>query len=176
MENKLLNELNSEIANKLGVDKLNIIYKVSDKAKSKFGHCRYIEFNTYLINLSSFILGTEMEKDTICHELCHAYDHAYIKSQPDNQDLNPHGISWRMMMDAVFGYKNVKGTGIHDKGLKIIKIASNHYDVYCNGNKRAIIKVNGKELSIRDNKNEFFQNQKDEEYYIHHFVNFLRNK
>ncbi len=170
MENKLLNELNSEISTKLGVSKLNIQYKISTSAKSKFGHCRCINFYTYLINLSSFILGTEMERDTICHELCHAYDHAYVKSQPGNQDLNPHGIAWKMMMEEVFGYKNVKAQGIHNKGIKLIKINSNHYDIYENGNKKAIIKINGKELSIRNNKNEFFENEKNEVYYIEHFL------
>ena len=78
----ILEQMNSKISNTLKVPKLKITYKISEKAKAKFGHCRYIEHGHYLINLSSFILNTELEKDTICHELCHAYDHHYFKSLP----------------------------------------------------------------------------------------------
>ena len=111
--NILLEQMNYKIAEDLGVPELKITYKVSEKAKAKFGHCRYIDFGHYLINLSSFILGTSLEKDTICHELCHAYDHHYFKSRPGNIDPAPHGIAWKMLMEKVFGYSNVKAQGIH---------------------------------------------------------------
>jgi len=86
MKNELLNELNIEIANKLGVEPLTITYQVSNKAKSKFGHCKYSKVKGYIINLSEWILNSEMERDTICHELCHAYDHAYF-----GVPTGPHG-------------------------------------------------------------------------------------
>ena len=109
----LLEQMNQKISNNLELPKLKITYKVSEKAKSKFGHCRYIEPGHYLINLSSFILNTELEKDTICHELSHAYDHHYFKSLPQNNDPAPHGIAWKMLMEKVFGYVDVKAQGIH---------------------------------------------------------------
>ena len=114
----LLEQMNQKISNNLELPKLKITYKVSEKAKSKFGHCRYIEPGHYLINLSSFILNTELEKDTICHELSHAYDHHYFKPLSQNNDPAPHGIAWKMLMEKVFGYVDVKAQGIHQSNSK----------------------------------------------------------
>jgi predicted SprT family Zn-dependent metalloprotease len=151
----ILEQMNSKISNTLKVPKLKITYKVSEKAKSKFGHCRYIEPGHYLINLSSFILDTELEKDTICHELCHAYDHHYFKPLPHNNDPAPHGIAWKMMMDQVFGYVNVKAQGI---------------DLYIEGNKKAMFKISGKMVNIRTPQNKIFDNVLEEEKYMTIFI------
>ena len=45
----LLEKMNTKISNDLEVPKLKITYKVSEKAKSKFGHCRYIEQGHYFV-------------------------------------------------------------------------------------------------------------------------------
>lgn len=174
MENKLFEQLNEEISSKLGVDKLKITYQISERAKNKFGHCKYdVKSNSFVINVSRFIIGTEMEKDTLCHELAHAYDIAYIKSY-SNDDPQPHGVAWKMIMDKVFGYKNIRATGLHNKGIKIIKTSQNQYNIYEGSKKRAIIKVNGNLFEIKNDKNEFFDNIKDEEYYMHHFSNYIK--
>ena len=173
MENTNLVKLNQQISNTLGVKPLKITYKVSKKAKSKFGHCRYIKPGHYLINLSSFILGTELEKDTICHELCHAYDHHYFKSLPENNDPKPHGIAWKMLMKEVFGYDNVKAQGIHQSNSKsndLVKINNNTFDLYVNGTKKAIFKISNKMVEIRTPQNKFFDNILEEEKYMNIFV------
>ena len=171
----LLEQMNLKISNDLGVPPLKITYKVSERAKSKFGHCRYLEPGHYLINLSSFILGTELEKDTICHELCHAYDHFYFKSSPQNGDPNPHGVAWKMLMEKVFGYANVKAQGIHQSNSsKLIKVGDGRFDLYIKGNKKAIFEVVDDVLSIKTPNNKFFNNISEEEKYVSVFVNLYK--
>lgn len=171
MNNKLIDKYNAEIAYKLNVEPLKIIYQVSNKAKSKYGHCRYVaKEHSYIINLSSWILNTEMEKDTICHELCHAYDHAYFGMR-----TNPHGRIWRALMSEVFGYKNVKAQGIHNKEIKLVKVGINHYNLYENDNMKAIFKINNGLVEIRDKDNKYFECQNNEEYYMKHFIETYRN-
>ena len=60
-------------------------------------------------------MNTKLEKDTIAHELCHAYDHHYFKLEKETAGLDPkpHGYVWKELMDKVFGYKDVKAQGIH---------------------------------------------------------------
>ena len=172
--NILLEQMNYKIAEDLGVPELKITYKVSEKAKAKFGHCRYIDFGHYLINLSSFILGTSLEKDTICHELCHAYDHHYFKSRPGNIDPAPHGIAWKMLMEKVFGYSNVKAQGIHQldsESTKLIKVGEGRFDLYIKGDKKAIFKIlNNNMVDIRTPQNKFFNNTSKEEKYMNMFI------
>lgn len=175
--NTLLEQLNTKISNDLEVPKLKITYKVSEKAKSKFGHCRYIEPGHYLINLSSFILNTEMEKDTICHELSHAYDHHYFKSLPYNNDPSPHGIAWKMIMKDVFGYNNVKAQGIHNSNLKsnkLLKVGEGAFDLYIKGNKKAMFKISNNMVDIRTPQNKFFSNTLEEEKYMSIFINLYK--
>ena len=175
----ILEQMNSKISNTLKVPKLKITYKVSKKAKSKFGHCRYIERGHYLINLSSFILNTELEKDTICHELCHAYDHHYFKPLPHNNDPAPHGIAWKMMMDQVFGYVNVKAQGIHQsnsKSNKLLKVGDGMFDLYIEGNKKAMFTVENKTVYIRTPQNKIFDNVLEEEKYMTAFINLYKRK
>jgi predicted SprT family Zn-dependent metalloprotease len=177
MENTNLKELNHQIAKSLGVKPLKITYKISDKAKSKFGHCRYIEQGHYLINLSSFILNTELEKDTICHELCHAYDHHYFKSLSQNNDPAPHGIAWKMLMEKVFGYVDVKAQGIHQSNSKLnelIKVGNKMFDLYIEGNKKAIFKISDNIVAIRTPQNKFFDNILEEEKYMAMFINLYK--
>ncbi len=172
--NTLLEKMNTKISNDLEVPKLKITYKVSERAKSKFGHCRYIEPGHYLINLSSFILNSELEKDTICHELSHAYDHHYFKSIPQNNDRAPHGIAWKMLMKEVFGYEDVKAQGIHQSNSKsnnLVKVGNGMFDLYIEGNKKAMFKVSNGMVSIRTPQNKFFNNVLDEEKYMSVFCN-----
>ena len=176
MKNKLLEKLNTKIADDLGVEELKITYKVSEKAKSKFGHCRYIEHGHYLINLSSFILNTELEKDTIAHELSHAYDHHIFKSDPSNDDPTPHGIAWKMLMDKVFGYKDVKAQGIHKsnpKYNKFINKGNGEFDLYVKGYKKAVFSIDGDLYSIKTPSNQYFKNKIVEEEYMQLFGEFL---
>jgi hypothetical protein len=175
--NILLEQMNYKIAEDLGVPELKITYKVSEKAKAKFGHCRYIDFGHYLINLSSFILGTSLEKDTICHELCHAYDHHYFKSRPGNIDPAPHGIAWKMLMEKVFGYTNVKAQGIHQSNPqsgKLIKTGEKTYALYIQENKKAIFEISYNMVSIRTPENKFFDDVSKEEKYIYLFMSLLK--
>jgi predicted SprT family Zn-dependent metalloprotease len=177
MKNQNLINFNCQIAESLGVEPLKITYKVSERAKSKFGHCRYIEQGHYLINLSSFILGTELEKDTICHELCHAYDHHYFKSLSQNNDPAPHGIAWKMLMDKVFGYVNVKAQGIHPSNSnsnELIKVGNGMFDLYIEGNKKAMFKISDNIVTIRTPQNKFFDNILEEEKYMNIFVNLYK--
>jgi predicted SprT family Zn-dependent metalloprotease len=172
--NTLLEQMNIKISKNLKVPKLKITYKVSEKAKSKFGHCRYIEPGHYLINLSSFILGTELEKDTICHELCHAYDHFYFKSL--NNDPAPHGVAWKMLMKEVFGYVNIKAQGIHQsKENELIKTGDGMFDLYVNGNKKAMFTVENNIIYIRTPQNKFFNSVLEEEKYMTAFFNLYKN-
>jgi predicted SprT family Zn-dependent metalloprotease len=176
MGSTLLEKMNTKISNDLEVPKLKITYKVSEKAKSKFGHCRYIEQGHYLINLSSFILSTELEKDTICHELCHAYDHHIFKSDPSNDDPTPHGIAWKMLMDKVFGYKDVKAQGIHKsnpKYNKFINKGNGVFDLYVKGYKKAVFSIDGDLYSIKTPSNQYFKNKIVEEEYMQLFGEFL---
>ena len=175
--NTLLEQMNQKISNDLELPKLKITYKVSEKAKSKFGHCRYIEQGHYLINLSSFILSTELEKDTICHELCHAYDHHYFKSLPQNNDPAPHGIAWKMLMEKVFGYVDVKAQGIHQSNPnsnELIKIGNGMFDLYIEGNKKAMFKISDNMVDIRTPQNKFFNNILEEEKYMTMFINLYK--
>jgi len=166
----LLEEMNSQISKDLGVPKLKITYKVSEKAKSKFGHCRYLEPNHYLINLSSFILGTDLEKDTICHELCHAYDHFYFKPQIGHLDPHPHGNTWKQLMDKVFGYKNIKAQGLHvsnsNDTIKLINKGNGNYDLYINGNGKAKFNLTNNMVNIRNYKNQFFKTEVEEQKFM----------
>ena len=175
--NILLEQMNTKIADNLGVPELKITYKVSEKAKSKFGHCRYIDSGHYLINLSSFILDTPLEKDTICHELCHAYDHHYFKSIPGNTDQSPHGMAWKMLMEKVFGYTNVKAQGIHQSNPqsgKLIKTGEKTYALYIQENKKAIFEISDNMVSIRTPENKFFDDVSKEEKYIYFFMSLLK--
>lgn len=175
--NTLLEQMNTKISNDLEVSKLKITYKISERAKSKFGHCRYIEQGHYLINLSSFILGTELEKDTICHELCHAYDHHYFKSLPQNNDPTPHGITWKMLMKEVFGYVDVKAQGIHQSNSKsndLIQTGNGMFDLYIEGNKKAMFKTSDNMVDIRTPQNKFFDNILEEEKYMTMFINLYK--
>jgi predicted SprT family Zn-dependent metalloprotease len=177
MKNTNLKELNQQIAKSLRVKPLKITYKISEKAKSKFGHCRYIEPGHYLINLSSFILNTELEKDTICHELCHAYDHYYFKSLPQNNDPAPHGIAWKMLMEKVFGYVNVKAQGIHQsnsRSQELLKVGNGMFDLYIKGNKKAIFKISDNMVDIRTPQNKFFDNILEEEKYMTMFIDIYK--
>ena len=177
MENTNLKELNQQIAKSLRVKPLKITYKISERAKSKFGHCRYIEPGHYLINLSSFILDTELEKDTICHELSHAYDHHIFKSDPKNNDPAPHGIAWKMLMKEVFGYDNVKAQGIHQsnpKSNELIKVGEGVYDLYVEGNKKAMFKISNNMVDIRTPQNKFFNSVLEEEKYMAMFINLYK--
>lgn len=170
----LLEQMNQKISNNLELPKLKITYKVSEKAKSKFGHCRYIEPGHYLINLSSFILNTELEKDTICHELSHAYDHHYFKSLPQNNDPAPHGIAWKMLMKEVFGYVDVKAQGIHQSNSKsntLLEVGKGMFDLYIEGNKKAMFKILNNMVDIRTPQNKFFDNIFEEEKYMTMFIN-----
>jgi hypothetical protein len=174
MKNELLNELNIEIANKLGVEPLTITYQVSNKAKSKFGHCKYSKVKGYIINLSEWILNSEMERDTICHELCHAYDHAYF-----GVPTGPHGYVWKKLMSEVFGYQNVKAQGFHSKDskdVKLIDLGSNQFKLLENGYERAYFKVNDDMVQIRDNHNKYFESEKKEEYYMGQFIKLYQVK
>ena len=174
--NSLLEQMNTKISKDLEVPKLKITYKVSEKAKSKFGHCRYIEPGHYLVNLSSFILGTELEKDTICHELCHAYDHHYFKSLPQNNDPAPHGVAWKMLMKEVFGYVDIKAQGIHQsKENELIKTGDGMFDLYVNGNKKAIFKVSNDIVDIRTPQNKIFSSILEEEKYMNMFFSLYKN-
>ena len=169
----LLEQMNQKISNNLELPKLKITYKVSEKAKSKFGHCRYIEPGHYLINLSSFILNTELEKDTICHELSHAYDHHYFKSLPQNNDPAPHGIAWKMLMEKVFGYVDVKAQGIHQSNSKsntLLEVGKGMFDLYIEGNKKAMFKVLNNMVDIKTPQNKFFDNILEEEKYMTMFI------
>jgi len=177
MKNTNLKELNQQIAKSLRVKPLKITYKISEKANSKFGHCRYIEPGHYLINLSSFILNTELEKDTICHELCHAYDHYYFKSLPQNNDPAPHGIAWKMLMEKVFGYVNVKAQGIHQsnsRSQELLKVGNGMFDLYIKGNKKAIFKISDNMVDIRTPQNKFFDNILEEEKYMTMFIDIYK--
>jgi len=178
MENKLLENLNTKISNDLGVEKLKIKYEVSTKAKSKFGHCKYIGPNHYLINLSSFILDTELERDTIAHELCHAYDHHYFKLAPEiaGLDPKPHGDVWKMLMDKIFDYSDVKAQGIHKSNPKFnefIDKGKGEWDLYVKGYKKAIFKIKGNNCSIKTPTNKYFENILEEEKYVSLFGEFL---
>jgi predicted SprT family Zn-dependent metalloprotease len=170
----LLEKMNTKISNDLEVPKLKITYKISKKAKSKFGHCRYIEPGHYLINLSSFILNTELEKDTICHELCHAYDHHIFKSDPRNNDPAPHGIAWKMLMKEVFGYVNVKAQGIHVSNyndvIKLINKGKGDYDLYINGSGKAKFNLINNMVNVRNYKNQFFKTEVEERKYMTIFI------
>ena len=173
----LLEQMNQKMSNNLELPKLKITYKVSEKAKSKFGHCRYIEPGHYLINLSSFILDTELEKDTICHELCHAYDHHYFKSLPQNNDPAPHGIAWKMLMNEVFGYVDVKAQGIHQSNPKLnelLNVGDGMFDLYIKGNKKAIFKISDNMVNIRTPQNKFFDNTLEEEKYMTMFISLYK--
>jgi len=177
MRNTNLIKLNKQIAESLGKEPLKITYKVSEKAKSKFGHCRYIEPGHYLINLSSFILGTELEKDTICHELCHAYDHHYFKSLPQNNDPAPHGTAWKMLMKEVFGYVDVKAQGIHQSNSKeneLIKTGENNFSLYVKGDKKAIFTISNNMVNIKTPQNKFFDSILEEEKYMTMFINLYK--
>ena len=177
MKNTNLKELNQQIAKSLRVKPLKITYKISEKAKSKFGHCRYIEPGHYLINLSSFILNTELEKDTICHELCHAYDHHIFKSDPRNNDPAPHGVAWKMLMEKVFGYIDVKAQGIHQlnsKSNELIKVGNGMFDLYIEGNKKAMFKISDNMVDIRTPQNKFFDNILEEEKYMTMFIDIYK--
>ena len=178
MKNKLLEKLNTKISNDLGVEKLKIKYEVSTKAKSKFGHCKYIEPKHYLINLSSFILNTELEKDTIAHELCHAYDHHYFKLGPETAGLdpNPHGEAWKRLMDKVFGYKDVKAQGIHKSNPKFNKFIDKGegcFDLYIKGYKKAVFTVEGDSFFIKTPSNGYFESELEEDKYMQLFGEFL---
>jgi predicted SprT family Zn-dependent metalloprotease len=173
----LLEKMNNKIANDLEVPKLKITYKVSEKAKAKFGHCRYIEPGHYLINLSSFILDTELEKDTICHELSHAYDHHIFKLDPRINDPAPHGIVWKMLMEKVFGYVDVKAQGIHQSNSRsneLIKVGNGMFDLYIEGNKKAMFKISDNMVTIRTPQNKFFNNILEEEKYMTMFINLYK--
>jgi len=175
--NNLIEQMNTKISKDLEVPKLKITYKVSEKAKSKFGHCRYIEPGHYLVNLSSFILDTELEKDTICHELCHAYDHHYFKSLPQNNDPAPHGIAWKMLMKEVFGYVDVKAQGIHQSNSKeneLIKTGENNFSLYVKGDKKAIFTISNNTVDIRTPQNKFFDSILEEEKYMTMFINLYK--
>ena len=178
MKNLLLEKLNTKISDDLGVEELKIKYEVSTRAKSKFGHCKYIEPKHYLINLSSFILDTELEKDTIAHELCHAYDHHYFKlgTETAGCDPKPHGDAWKMLMDKVFGYKDVKAQGIHksnSKYNKFIDKGNGGYDLYVKGYKKAVFSIDGGLFSIKTPSNQHFESKIVEEKYMQLFGEFL---
>ena len=173
----LVEKMNLKISKDLGVPKLKIKYTVSEKAKSKFGHCKYLGLDQYEINLSSFILGTSLEKDTTCHELCHAYDHHYFKSIPGNTDSAPHGMAWKMLMEKVFGYTNVKAQGIHQSNPqsgKLIKTGEKTYALYIQENKKAIFEISDNMVSIRTPENKFFDDVSKEEKYIYLFMSLLK--
>lgn len=175
--NTLLEQMNTKISNDLEVPKLKITYKISERAKSKFGHCRYIEPGHYLINLSSFILNTELEKDTICHELCHAYDHHIFKSDPRNNDPAPHGVAWKMLMEKVFGYVDVKAQGIHQSNSKsneLLNVGDGMFDLYIEGNKKATFRILNNMVNIRTPQNKFFNNTLEEEKYMAMFINLYK--
>ena len=166
----LIEKMNLKISKDLGVPKLKIKYTVSEKAKSKFGHCKYLGLDQYEINLSSFILGTSLEKDTTCHELCHAYDHYYFKSVPNNTDFSPHGTAWKMLMDKVFGYQNIKAQGIHVNNsndvIKLINKGKGDYDLYINGNGKAKFNLINNMVDIKNYKNQFFKTEVEERKYM----------
>jgi predicted SprT family Zn-dependent metalloprotease len=178
MKNLLLEKLNTKISDDLGVEKLKIKYEVSTRAKSKFGHCKYIEPKHYLINLSSFILDTELEKDTIAHELCHAYDHHYFKlgTETAGCDPKPHGDAWKMLMDKVFGYKDIKAQGIHKSNSKYNKFigkGNGGYDLYVKGYKKAVFSIDEGLCSIKTPSNQHFESKIVEEKYMQLFGEFL---
>jgi len=132
---ELLDNYNNEIADKLGVDLIPIHLQISQTAKSKFGHFTYSrKKDQFIINISSFIIGTTLEHDTLKHELCHAYDFVYLKQDPRTYDPQPHGKAWKAMMEQVFGFKNVKACGVHKYDSSNIRIQSvaEGYAVYEN--------------------------------------------
>lgn len=171
--NKFIKVLNQEIYSKLGVPPLDIKLEISERAKSKFGHCKYNGRNQYVINISRFIVGTNLEKDTICHELRHAYDHHYFKSRIGWKDTAPHGKVWKMLMDEIFGYKDVKAQGIHSKGIEIFKIYENKFDLYDGGTCKAQIIFDGRNLSIKNPKGGYISSEMEERRYVDEFSKFL---
>ena len=106
-----LDSFNKEMANKLGVDILNLKLEISKESKSKYGHCKYIKNNEFIINLSEFVAGSILEDYTLKHEICHAYDFYYYKSLPNWHDTYPHGLAWKKLMELVFNFKNARAQG-----------------------------------------------------------------
>ena len=77
-------------------------------------------------------------------------------------------------MKEVFGYDDVKAQGIHQSNSKsnnLVKVGNGMFDLYIEGNKKAMFKVSNGMVSIRTPQNKFFNNVLDEEKYMSVFCN-----
>lgn len=168
MNNTLLDELNQKLATHLEIAPLKINYQVSTKAKKKYGHCKCVGVNHYNVNISSFILNTDRERDTLCHELCHAYAHAVFP-----EDRNPHGFAWKELM-KLMGYVNVKAKGVHTHKVygdaKLTSSGDNKYILCIKDAPVAHLEINNGELSITTPEGELFDSQDEEEKYVRIFL------
>jgi hypothetical protein len=102
---------------------------------------------------------------------------AVLKSIPGNTDQSPHGMAWKMLMEKVFGYTNVKAQGIHQSNPqsgKLIKTGEKTYALYIQENKKAIFEISDNMVSIRTPENKFFDDVSKEEKYIYLFMSLLK--
>jgi hypothetical protein len=82
-----------------------------------------------------------------------------------------------MLMKEVFGYDNVKAQGIHQsnpKSNELIKVGEGVYDLYVEGNKKAIFKISNNMVDIRTPQNKFFNSVLEEEKYMAMFINLYK--
>ena len=80
-------------------------------------------------------------------------------------------------MEKVFGYVDVKAQGIHQSNSKsneLIKVGNGMFDLYIEGNKKAMFKISDNMVDIRTPQNKFFNNILEEEKYMTMFINLYK--